>query len=295
MEYGKLLASLRKARHISQSDLAEGITSQSALSRYEAGSDIPSQQLIQFLNKLNVHPTEFFMLANDTNFTEQQDFVKRMSSGVTNQVDRDLLVQEQRHLYTQTGNILNLINAVRVETTYALTHDLPLEPYQDDLKSIKEYLLSLDQWLLFEIVLYIDLLFMFDDDFIETYHPRMNRSLQALPFGTEIHQATALTYANNLIILDFQRRHYRLLRDHMNYLQSLVTRDARNLIASIHLHFYETLLQLHTHYDSHLVNHLLSDIAILQKYGYDQYFYNLCDFMSSVLPQTSSLIENFHR
>lgn len=107
MNYGVLLSSLRKSRKISQADLSASITSQSALSRFEAGGEVYARNLISYLKKLNIHPTEFFMLAEDTDFIAQQNFNHRLQSGFVSKTDCEVLAKEEHSRYIETGNVLN--------------------------------------------------------------------------------------------------------------------------------------------------------------------------------------------
>lgn len=264
MKYGTLLSLLRKSKKMSQLDLSAGISSQSALSRFESGGEVYAQNLILYLKKLNVHPTEFFMLAEDTDFIARQNFNHRLQSGFTSQIDCEILANEERDRYTQTGNLLNLINAVHVEVVYAKIHDLPLTNYQNDLKKVKQYLLSIDTWLLFEVTLYLDLLFIFDDSFIEHHHHRMSRSLQSLPFETELRQGLSAAYANNLIILDFERNNFLSLSKHINYFESILSKNPRNLIASIQIDFYNKVFNLKKYYSDAGVIDALETLIVLK-------------------------------
>lgn len=279
MKYGVLLSTLRKSRKISQFDLSAGITSQSALSRFESGGEVYAHNLILYLKKLNVHPTEFFMLAEDTDFIARQNFNHRLQSGFTSQIDCEILVNEERDRYTQTGNILNLINAVHVEVVYAKMHDLPLTNYQKDLKKVKQYLLSIDTWMIFEVTLYLDLLFIFDDSFIEHQHHRMSQSLQSLPFETELRQGLSAAYANNLIVLDFERNNLLSLSKHINYFESILSKNPRNLISSIQIDFYNKMFNLKKYYSDAEVIDALETLIILKKYHYEETYDDLKNFL----------------
>lgn len=279
MKYGLLLALLRKARKISQEDLAAKVTSQSALSRFEAGGEVYAQNLISYLKKLNIHPTEFFMLAEDTDFISQQDFNLRLQAAFVTKSDRDLLVNEERLRYSETGNILNLINAVRVEAVYAKVHNLSLDSYQSDLEEVKKYLLSIDIWMMFEVTLYLDLLFIFDDSFIDNYHHRMSRTLQSLPFGKELRQALSSAYGNNLIVLDFERNNLQALRKHIDYLESTLSKNPRNLITSIQVDFYNKMYNMKIHYSDELTVEALEILSILKKYRYIEPYIGLRDLL----------------
>ena len=291
MNYGVLLSSLRKSRKISQADLSASITSQSALSRFEAGGEVYARNLISYLKKLNIHPTEFFMLAEDTDFIAQQNFNHRLQSGFVSKTDCEVLAKEEHSRYIETGNVLNLKNAVHVQAVYAKIHALPLNDYQKDLEKVKQYLLSIDTWMMFEVTLYLDLLFIFDDSFINHQHHRMARSLQSLPFGTELRQGLSAAYGNNLIILDFERNNLLSLSQHINYLESTLSKNPRNLISSIRIDFYNKMFDLKKYYSDDVAIDALETLMILKKYHYVESYEDLKKFLFEHIP-VSQYIKN---
>lgn len=288
MLYGKLLKKLRRDRHVSQSLLALDITSQSALSRFEKGGEVYADILVAYLEKLNVHPVEFFMLAENKNFTNQVYIDKKIQDAIYSKNKRLEFVSESRLKYSKTGNIFYLINSLRVEVGYALINNLSLSDYSEDLSIIKKYLLSLDSWLLFEVTMYIDFMFIFDRIFIDTHHSRMVRSLNGLPFGQELSQNLSLLYGNNLIILGFERHDMEFIRKNIKYLEGIIDENPRNLIISIQLNLYKSMYQLNKKYTQILATQTTNDLKILKKYGYNKTYNDLISFFLKHVKKTGS-------
>lgn len=283
MNYGPLFSKIRKSRRISQKSLSTGILSQSMLSRFEATGKIEADVLVKLLHRLHIHPTEFFMLSNDANFLKQQFFYRRLHAAYYNFSDYILLSNEERDHYRETNDIYHLINAVRIESIYAYKHNKNFSSINDDIEIIKNHLLSMDSWFESEIVLYLDIMFIFNDSFIKSQHRRMTRSLESLPFGTSHRNYLKSAYGHNSTILAFERGSISNIAFYLSYFESTLTKDPRDLINAFYYSVYQQLLNLKRKFNQDMLTSLFQEIKILQKYGYQDEYTELKQFITKNL------------
>lgn len=172
MHQGQLLKNIRLSRKINQQQLSNGISSQSTLSRMEKTGHIDSNILLRYLDRIDIEPAEFFMLVTPKGFQEAQNYSQRLYAAYYNIEENQKLIQHELHLYGRTKLIKHRINALRVQAVYAKIHNITLDDQDEITKDIQTYLFSFETWFLSDILLYLDILFLFDDSFIKSYHPQ---------------------------------------------------------------------------------------------------------------------------
>ena len=283
MNYGPLFSKIRKSRRISQKSVSSGILSQSMLSRFETTGKIEADVLVKLLHRLHIHPTEFFMLSDDADFLRQQFFYRRLHAAFFNFSDYILLSNEERDKYRETNDIYHLINAVRIEAIYAYKHNKNFSSINDDIEIIKKHLLSMDSWFESEIVLYLDIMFIFDDSFIKSQHRRMIRSLESLPFGTSHRNYLKSAYGHNSTILAFERGSTSNIAFYLSYFESTLTKDPRDLTNAFYYSVYQQLLNLKMKFNQDMFISLFQEIKLLQKYGYEDEYAELKKFITKNL------------
>ncbi|WP_267286819.1 helix-turn-helix domain-containing protein [Leuconostoc falkenbergense] len=148
MNQGQLLKKIRVSRRLSQQQLAQDITSQAALSRMEKSGNIDANVLLRFLDKLDIHPTEFFMLANPDGLIDSQDYQKKLYAAYYNEQNSQTLINQELLLYDKTKIKKHQINALRVQAVYAKINNLPLENREEITYEIQNYLFGFETWFL---------------------------------------------------------------------------------------------------------------------------------------------------
>lgn len=291
MNYGATFAQIRKSRHFSQKDVADGLLSQSMLSRFEnQDGQIEFSVLLALLDKLHVHPTEFIVLAKNQVFLEEHNFTQRLHAAYYNTTDNQILLEEERQKYYETNDIHHLINAVRIETTFSKKNGIAYSHLHTDIVEIKKYLISLDSWFVSEIILYIDLLFLFDSVFIKAQHSRMMRSLSSLPFGTARRNYLQSAYCHNTTVLSFERNTLEDVALYLSSFERTLTKDPRSLTNSIYYSAYEKLLTLKKLFNDTAFQNLMEDIHVLKQYGYDDEYIEIKKFIIKILNCDTSQI-----
>ncbi|CAH0417516.1 hypothetical protein WFA24289_01858 [Periweissella fabaria] len=283
MNYGKIFAKIRKSRHVSQQNVSKRVIAQSILSRFENNGNIDAKVLMSLLYKLHVHPTEFFMLAEDKQFVDEQNFINRSHSAFYNSSDNLLLVTEERLKFDETDDMFYLMNAVRIEATYAFKHGQDYSHLKTDITAIKQYLMELDYWFISEISIYSDLLFLFDSAFIKAQHPRMVRSLALLPFGTSQRSYLQSAYSHNATVVSFEHDKLEDTALYLAYFESTLTKDSRSLTNAIYYSAYQQLWSLKNNFSQKNLENLFQNIYILKQYGYDEEYRELKKFIVKIL------------
>lgn len=170
-QQGSLIKKLRTDRKISQAMLAEGISSRTTLSSFEnRKTNLSSQTLFDYLDKMNITVHEFSLLL-DSEATDQkrqlvQDFYTRY-------YDRTLTLDyltslEERYFETQNFFYYSLY----IQGLLLLNRESFLknqQAYSKEVELVKQYLFDIETWGRFELNLFSNLLFIFDQETISYY------------------------------------------------------------------------------------------------------------------------------
>lgn len=284
MNYGILFSKLRKDKHLTQKEVCDGIVAQAILSRFESKNGrIDFDILMQLLHRIHVHPTEFLAMCNQDNISEEYAFNQRLHAAYYNASDNQILLNEERNKFTTTHDIHYLINSVRVEATYCKKNGKSFEHLSGDIEIIKDYLISLDSWFISEIILYLDILFIFDDNFIRTQHARMTRSLSNLPFGIAHKNSLQSSYGHNVTVLAFERYNFKDIPLYLSYFERTLTKDPRSLTNALYYSTYLKLWHLIHNYSKYEFDQLVESINIFEQYGYEDEYLELKEFIIEVV------------
>lgn len=270
MNIGNLLRELRLERKITQQQLADGISSQPALSRMENSDDLPVNLLLPFLAKLNIRPIEFFMLAKNEHVIKSQSFLQNKKRAFYDKKIMEQLVRNEMNTYENTGLIKHKINAIRVRAVYCKIHNLPLEDEKEIAKQVKEYLLQFDSWVISDISLYIDLLFIFENELIRAFHRRVLKSLEELPMEPTYKHGRQISYATNAVMLAFERKNFTDLNIYLNTYHNFLTNDPNLIFEKIQYSIYTKLFDLIRNYNQDDHCRILKEIQIFKNYGLEE-------------------------
>ncbi|WP_348921620.1 Rgg/GadR/MutR family transcriptional regulator [Enterococcus rotai] len=162
---------LRTERTISQADLVKNISNRSTLSSFEQkGSKISFDLLRRYLHRMNITLEEFEDLIHDEVQLEKKALSKKMLSLYYNNDFENLqtycLLCEEKHnknkdffyyhLYAQYIFILDTKEIISLSDSKK--KDIQVHIY--------DYLNKIENWGKFEFSLFINLMYLFDDDYI---------------------------------------------------------------------------------------------------------------------------------
>jgi Rgg/GadR/MutR family transcriptional activator len=220
MNYGEALKNLRKSKHFTQGELVAGLSSQANLSHFEnRNSNIPLTTLVAMLDRMNVQPAEYFMMVDDPRLQAKQDLARRAASATRHQTDFNHFRREALAAYEETGDIFYFVYATRVAGVYTRLNNLDLSVYQDDFDRVKAYLLQVKKWAIFEASTFLDLMFIFDDDFLSDIHAQMILTLSQLPLVENTRQHFRRVYAFNGVTIAFERGNFTSVPTYLSMLE----------------------------------------------------------------------------
>lgn len=283
MNHGKLLKIIRTSKSISQQDLSHGISSQAALSRMEMSGNIPSHLLISYLQRLDVHPTEFFMIAENSTFIDSQDFFKDFELAVNDYEKMIALYKEKIELYNTSGLLRHKINAYAVKAVYCYIHKIPLDDSENISLTIRQYLLNLDNWFISDIILYTQVIFLFDSEIIKLQHSKMLKSLNTLPFSLSWQYTNAMNYLHSTVLLSFKRNNMNDVAFYLNSFKDNLSEDVKTMVDTIYYYLYKDLLDLKIDFTNSKYNLLCEQIKIFNKYGYEKEYFKSLEFINTIL------------
>lgn len=288
MNQGQLLKKIRLSRKVNQQQLSQGISSQSSLSRIEKNGHIDSDILLQYLNRLDIQPTEFFMLVNPKGFKEAQNYSQKQYKAYYNQAENQKLIQHELILYDKTKIIKHRINALCIRVVYAKIHNITLNDQDEIVEEIQKYLFAFETWLLSDILLYLDVLFLFDDSFIRSYHNRMVRSLENLPISSVHKHHLQIAYAHNNTVLSFERGNLIDVKFYLQTFKKFLSSPTKTLTDTIYYQTYSNLLTLEQSFDQQLYNQTIDDLSVFKKFGHHQEYENIFGFIKYELNKNIS-------
>lgn len=153
---GHVFRSMRVAKNLSLKDIAQGDISISFLSKFERDeSDISLSKFYALLNNINVTIEEFTFIANDYKLLDQEILLDDIKDAYesNNIILLEKYKNKELDLFKQTKSPAHKLNSIMIG---AIIHTLDSSKgvSQEDRTYISDYLLSIDTWGYFEIVLF---------------------------------------------------------------------------------------------------------------------------------------------
>lgn len=154
--FGKTFRSMRRAKKLSLKDIADGSISFSFLSKFERGkSDISLTNFYTLINKMNITIEEFSYVANDFNVLAFEKLLEKINRAYksNNITLLSQYMEQENALWKDTENKANRLNAIMIHSLIYNLDSTKEVPVHDKL-DLSEYLLSVDNWGYYEIVLF---------------------------------------------------------------------------------------------------------------------------------------------
>lgn len=268
MKQGELFQKLRKERRISQETLVQGLSSRSTLSSFEnRNTQLSSEILFAYLDRLNITPNEFQFLLNSCTPTKKQKYSKlyherHYERTLTTDFLESLLIE-----YHQSKDVFYLLLYLQGSLENARQEaDFHSILFKEQAQTVQEYLFRIETWGKFEFTFFINLLFIFDEELLQRQMPQILDKIMT--------QAEDYLYSNMISVAILNGCHYATLKKNPSLLQPfLQTIDSlpntpHYFYLKSHRPFYE---QIH-HYlrtkqiDLEQVNQAL---ACFKQMGYD--------------------------
>ena len=154
-KFGPMIRELRLSKGLTLNELAKDIVSVPFLSKYErGGSDISVEHFFQLMDRLNVRLSEFEALNANLKQETQDSFLEKYSYAANNDnlILLNQLLADEKQYYQQSANIRHLHNQIILKQYINNMTHLPYS--QEDSKVIKDYLMKVEDWHLYEIELF---------------------------------------------------------------------------------------------------------------------------------------------
>ncbi|WP_125605101.1 Rgg/GadR/MutR family transcriptional regulator [Lapidilactobacillus bayanensis] len=167
MEQNQLLRKLRIERKLTQQQLSTGISTRTTLNSYEHdGSKISFYILSQYLQRMNISFEEFEYMLNDDNFNFRKKLANQTRSALDSKFDPEF-AENLLSLYHENYDFY----FYGLYAQYYLVRWFKKDKLEDDTideikDNVRNYLDGIDTWGRFELSLFSNCLFIFDQNYI---------------------------------------------------------------------------------------------------------------------------------
>lgn len=284
--HGDVIKKLRENRGLSQAQLAEGLTTQSALSKFENnGEDISANLLLAYLKKLDIHLSEYFSFIESDDVTEKYKIQRLSGSNPRNIAEMQRIVDLNKAHYQKTGDTSAWRLAIVAQAVYYYVNNLDLSEIADEISSLKAYLGSLGRWYLSDIALFASVMFAFDQEFIWLTKNQIIHALAVTPFSRAQRYELQYAYGNNATRLSIERGNLVDARFFLEFLENIRTNEVKSLPAAIAARGYALLIQLLERPQvTDAVKPLQRVIETYREFGFQDEYDDWIGFINKVAP-----------
>lgn len=245
MTHGELIRNLRKERGLTQSQLAEGISSRTTLSSLENNkTDITTSILFAYLERMNVSIQEYLFYFNDSTNTEKELATKYFYDNVIKR--RDLEIKERildyQSKYKNSKDFYYCCLSIELKLFLNKKNDEEIFDVAEDTGIIKNYLEHVTQWGHFEMSIFANCLYIFSSEYIRaTFNILLKRTKILSKIDT--YQNDISIFLNNCIVLAFERQHYQNARFYIHELYQVSGKTPRKAYDRMMCDFYLELIK----------------------------------------------------
>lgn len=170
MDFGKTVEFIRRQKNFSIKQICGDYLSRQTYYRFVKNEvDISSSKLFFMLDKLNVDVDEFLFICNNFQLPKEFSDMEKVKYYFEKNDIKSL--EELRTYYIQQHDIKQKILFCLVTV---LLGRLTRNSVFEEEKILKEYLFNIETWTHYEIVLFNNSMFIFDNDFIELVFNKVN-------------------------------------------------------------------------------------------------------------------------
>ncbi len=267
IEHYQIIKQLREERGLSQSFLAEGLTTREAVSKFERrGTKISAETLFWFLEKMNITLEEYYHICSNGILPKKQQIIVDGYKHLSTYSSLQTLLTDLSNLSCGTNDPFYRLLIVQFRSLYYwLKNDLVNDNYIDnDRQEIQHYLNGIDTWGRFELSLFNNLLFLFDSDYITATYKRTITKLMS--YENIIYYRNDITgFMSNALFIFWQRNDYQYMKSIISDLQ-LLTKDEDYCFYKITCKTFEKIYQAQN--DLNLED-LKTEFDILNYLGYE--------------------------
>ncbi|WP_424349656.1 helix-turn-helix domain-containing protein [Latilactobacillus sp. 5-91] len=245
MTHGQLVRKLRKERGLTQSQLAEGISSRTTLSSLENNkTDITTSILFAYLERMNVSIQEYLFYFNNSTSTEKEVASKYFYDNVIKK--RDFEVKERildyQNRYNNSKDFYYCCLSIELKLFLNRKHASEIFDVEEDKEIIRVYLKNVTQWGHFEMSIFANCLYIFDDEFIQaTFKTLLKRTIILSQIDT--YQNDISIFLNNCIVLTLERGNYANVQFYIRELYKVSGKTPRKAYDRMMCSYYLELIK----------------------------------------------------
>lgn len=268
MNHSSLIKRLRLERGLSQEKLVQGISQRSTLASFEKKSkSISYDLLIQYLEKMNVTLEEYQFLLDNEIVSEKRNISTEFHRKLSQSYDSSYILFLDQKFSEYDDSYYRILKAVYVLVMEKI-NNIETGYQKESKKYISSYLESIENWGRFELFIFVNTLYCFDDQFIYHYFKRTVKKMKCY-IDQQYYSKDLVAFLINGTRLSFERDSTQLLKEFLEELHYFSVRynsmDAR--IA------YDVFIFLSTNkrFDLRLKHELLFILSYFEKFDYIDY------------------------
>jgi len=178
---GTTLKKIREAKNLTAKDLADGILSSSQLSRIEKDEGVPAaDKLFSLLSRLNTDFEEFILISDDEHLNHRTLLKNEVGETLRQKNPKRIqaLVKKLEDLSNKYGDsFFNHMKCI-VKASYALHAAKDTVQARSELKTVVDYLKSVNTWHLYELTLFNNTFMFYDYDTSISFSNRARASIE---------------------------------------------------------------------------------------------------------------------
>ncbi len=240
-QHASLIRKLRKERGLTQEQLTRGISQRGTLAAFESrGTKIGFELLFNYLERMNITLEEYQFLLDNNNLSNKQKLSNYLifSKEVTPKQEKELLNE-----YEKTGNIYYRLIYGQRKLIHSYLHNEPFtKELEEEIDTIKKYLETIDTWGHFELTVFSNCLFIFDDQYIIHSFKNSVSKMKAYIDAT-YYSELLFNFILNGLRLSFNRQSVALRKLFLKELKRITTNHKQRL-ATAHYKAFSALDRL---------------------------------------------------
>lgn len=283
MKTGETISHIRRSKNISVKSLCGDKISRSAYNRFINGETDPSiSTFLFFFERLNVSYKEFMFIKNNGHLSEKNkwmlQFQNCISSSDVEGLDKIRNEAKVEDIYC-SAHIVSICN---IYINFFKKETLP----DDDLNSIKKYLMNTYSWTNYEVVLFNLMIPFYTIDFIELVLPRTIAYVDKYKVLTP-YESGVIRVLFNVMNIFLQKKEYKKAQNLYLKLSSMEIEEGLAL-EKIYMMYYEGIIEIIVYHKNEGIKKINNAINICDLLDMKVVKKGLISYMSQILPTSST-------
>lgn len=268
MDHSKLIKRLRLERGLSQEKLVRGISQRSTLASFEkSAKNISYALLVQYLDRMNVTLEEYQFLLDNEEISDKRRISTEFHNKLSDVYDPKYIEHLEQSFQEHDDSYYQILKAVYV-LVMEKKNNINLNFHQESIRNLSKYLDSIENWGRFELFIFVNTLYCYDDQFIYHHFKRTVRKMKSY-VDQQYYSKDLVAFLINGARVSFERNSSQLLNDFLKELNSFAEKF-HSVDAQIAYDVF-TFLATSKRFDPHAKHELLFVLSYLGKFDYIDY------------------------